>query len=197
MKTLLKKLAGLVLGDYAAYHVFSCADARAPARDLTGFSFAIIDQAQVWASADALIRDQAGYHGCDAYAYACLADAQIVGLCYFWFGCRYRERNFWPLRDREAKLVQIVTVPAMRGRAIAPHLIAFASADMFARGFERLYARVWHSNTRSSRAFRRAGWERVATVIEMRPLARRHLFRMTLKRHRGHVGSEHALDRRT
>jgi RimJ/RimL family protein N-acetyltransferase len=33
-----------------------------------------------------------------------------------------------------------------------------------------LYARIWHNNTPSLRAFEHAGWEPIGTLIEMNPL---------------------------
>jgi RimJ/RimL family protein N-acetyltransferase len=135
---------------------------------------------QVKCSQDETIAEQAWYGGSGAHAFACLSESHIVGLCYFWFAERYRNRNYWPLAEGEAKLVQIFTIPEMRGRGLATELIGYASGELFRLGFRRLYARVWHSNTPSSRAFIRAGWKRVATIIEVNPLRRETPFRITL-----------------
>lgn len=75
-------------------------------------------QSEVETSSESLIRDQAFYLGQGALAYANYLDDRIVGLCIYWYGERYRMRNFWSLRDREAKLVQIVTAPGHRGNRI-------------------------------------------------------------------------------
>lgn len=183
MHTLTKKLAGLLLGDYSAYHIyaFSAGNCRALARQATGFEFAMVDKVQVEASADPSIAERASYHGSETRAYACLDGTRIVGVCYFWYGAQYRKRNFWPLGEREAKLVEIVTVPQLRRRGAATHLIAYAAADMLRNGFQRLYARIWHSNKASVKAFQRAGWLRVATVIEIYPLRRRVPYRLTFR----------------
>lgn len=180
---LTKKLANLVLGDYSAYHIYSFAadNSRAPAREAKGFRFTTVDRAQVAASRDPAIAQRATYHGLETFAYACLDGARIVGVCYFWYGAQYRERNFWPLAENEAKLVELVTVPDMCSRGVASHLIRDAADDMLRMGFERLYARIWHSNAASLTAFRRAGWERVATVLEIHPLRRRLPLRITLR----------------
>jgi RimJ/RimL family protein N-acetyltransferase len=172
MRQLAKKLAKLLLGDYAVYYIYACTPGQGEkfASIASGMRFAPVDKAQVEASKDPLIADHAGYHGSETHGYACFRGAEIVGLCYFWHGARYRERNFWPLEDDEAKLVQISVVPKVRGRAVATNLIACASEDMFQKGFRCLYARIWHSNTPSRRAFQRAGWIRVATVIQVRPV---------------------------
>jgi RimJ/RimL family protein N-acetyltransferase len=81
--------------------------------------------------------------------------------------------------------VQIVTIPEMRGFGVASHLLAYAARDMFRIGFHCVYARIWHSNTPSLRAFQRAGWGRVATVIEVNPLRRKTPLRITWRK-RGH-----------
>jgi RimJ/RimL family protein N-acetyltransferase len=172
MKRLAKKLAKLLFGNYSVYYIYACkaGQGERAAANASGFRFAPVDKAQVESSNAALIVDQSAYHGSDTHAYACFRGARIVGSCYFWHGARYRERNFWPLARDEAKLVQIVVIPRMRGRAVATNLIACAAENMFQKGFRCLYARIWHSNTPSWRAFQRAGWVRVAVVIEARPL---------------------------
>ncbi|MGH8852132.1 MAG: GNAT family N-acetyltransferase [Casimicrobiaceae bacterium] len=78
-------------------------------------------------------------------------------------------------------IVEVVTVPDMCSRGVATHLIAHVADDMLRKGFERLYARIWHSNTASLKAFRHAGWERVATVIEIHPLQRTMPLRLTFR----------------
>ena len=93
-------------------------------------------------------------------------------MCFYWFGERYQKRNFLQLKEGEAKLVQIVTDPLMRGKGVAQTLIAMSSLDMQRRGFSRLFARIWHSNTPSLRAFERAGWMRKGLIIEIDPLHR-------------------------
>src|SRR5687767_1260986 len=91
--------------------------------------------------------------------------------CWIWYGERYRrERNFWPLADKEAKLVQIETDPKFRGRGLAGRLLAHARVEMRRRGFTRMYARIWHSNEPSVRVFTKAGWTYERFVLEVDPL---------------------------
>jgi RimJ/RimL family protein N-acetyltransferase len=181
MKAVLKALARALLGEYAAYHVLSRDKQQAPA-PLSGYVVAPVDRAAIEASADPLMREQAGYAGDGAFAYACMHGEQIVGLCFYWHGARYLKRNFWPLKEREAKLVQIITSPQMRGKRVAGTLIAASSADMFAQGFDKVYARVWHSNEPSLRAFAGAQWSRTASVIEINPLRRAQPIRLRFRR---------------
>jgi RimJ/RimL family protein N-acetyltransferase len=183
MYSLTKKLARFLFGEYSAYHVyaFSAGNCRALASHDTDFRFASLERAQLEASGDPSIAEHANYHGPETYAYACFEDTRIVAVCYFWYGAQYRKRNFWPLGDSEAKLVQVFTVADMRDRGIATHLIAYAADDMLRKGFQRLYARIWHSNKASLKPFQRAGWGRVATVVEIYPLRRRLPYRLTFR----------------
>lgn len=183
MHSLTKKAARLLFGEYSAYHIyaFSAGNCRALARHDTNFRFASLERAQVEASADPSIAEHSTYHGTETHAYACFEDARIVGVCYFWYGAQYRKRNFWPLGDSEAKLVQVFTVADRRDRGIATHLIAYAADDMLRQGFDRLYARIWHSNKASLKSFQHAGWGRIATVIEIYPLRRKVPYRLTFR----------------
>jgi GNAT superfamily N-acetyltransferase len=172
-KAALKKLARILVGDYAAYYIYASPDQGygAPSTaERPDLRVAEVDVGTIQSCAEPLIRAQAHYLGPGAHAYACLLDEGIAAVCIYWFGERYRTRNFWPLREDEAKLVQVVTLPEMRGRGVATILIASSCRAMLERGFHRAYARIWHSNAPSLRAFDRAGWRRLALVLEVNPL---------------------------
>lgn len=180
MKALAKRLARIVLGDYSLYDVYArstSGDAAARPALPPGHEIRAVDASALRASPDPLVREQAGYAGHGAYAYAVSADDRIVGVCFYWFGARYRTRNFWPLAEDEAKLVQIWVHPDARGRGLATRLIDDSFDAVAAHGFRRAYARIWHSNTPSRRAFERAGWTRIARVVEVDPLRRKRPFR--------------------
>lgn len=176
MNHVLKRLARALFGDYAAYHILTRARGAAsiPAARLPDdLACGPVQLTQLESCVDPAIRDQAFYFGDGARAWACMdRGGRIMGLCIYWYGDRYRERNFWPLRADEAKMVEVITLPEMRGRGVAPALIAQSCESMFAHGFQRVYARVWHSNEPSLRAFSKAGWVRAATIVEVFPLGR-------------------------
>jgi RimJ/RimL family protein N-acetyltransferase len=175
MKQLLKALTRLLFGEYAFYYIYtrSAKDfSRQEATASSTFRVIPVNASLVLKSDDPLIQQQVGYAGLGAHGYACLDGQRIVGICFYWFGARYQKRNFWPLLEREAKLVQIISLPEMRGRGIASLLIGWSCQDMLEQGFDRVYARIWHSNTPSIKAFERAGWSRVSLVIEINPLRR-------------------------
>jgi RimJ/RimL family protein N-acetyltransferase len=173
----------VVLGEYGIYYIYTRGieqgDSSIP--ETVDLKFVRVDQSAVESSTDESILRQVLYHGTQSLAYACVDGDRIVAVCYFWHGDRYRERNFWPLSSGEAKLVQIVTIPEMQGRGIAPRLIGYASRDMFQQGFQRLFARIWHSNLASRKAFQRAGWRQVALVVEGQLLGRGRILRLTAR----------------
>ena len=183
MYKLVKTLARTLLGEYSAYYIYSSAPlAKQLVRsgDISALTVALVDKDTIASSKDPLIREQAVYACLGSYAYACFNQDRIVGVCFYWFGDRYRQRNFWPLADGEAKLVQIISLPDMRGRGVATMLIERSYHDMAEKGFKKAYARIWHSNTPSVRAFERTGWKRISLVIEVNPFRRSRPVRICL-----------------
>ena len=178
IKELARNVARTVLGPYGAYYVYTSPHGSRGGTPQTGHDVRVVGEDDVRSCTDALIREQLVYLGAETHAYACYREGRIAGICIYWFGERYRKRNFWPLADGEAKLVQIVTVPSLRRSGIATELIVSSCADMLSKGFSRAYARIWHSNTPSVRAFERAGWSRVALVLEVNPLRLRSPIRL-------------------
>jgi GNAT superfamily N-acetyltransferase len=167
MTKYLRALALLILRDYSYYHIYSQNHTVAPAPLIEGLQFEPVEKKQIYNSNEMMIVEQAWYHHQHTHAYACIEDSRIIGVCFFWYGEGYRRRNFWPLADQEAKLVQIFILPEMRGRGIGRSLIQFATQDMFRKGFNCVYARIWRSNTSSLRMFQQAGWNHIATVVEL------------------------------
>ena len=117
-----------------------------------------------------------GYGGYQSIGFRFVENGVELARCWFWYADRYKERNFWPLEEHEAKLVRIETQPEVRGKGIAPKLIAYASAQMAKHGFRRLYARIWHSYRPSLNAFQKAEWEPFALVIVFSVLGRQYRF---------------------
>ncbi len=177
----LKRVAAFLLGEYSAYFIYQSPPAAALPQAATRFVVREIGTEDLAASSDEVAREQAGYLGAQALGFACIEDGAILGLCFYWYGERYRQRNFWPLAVGQAKLVQIVTLPSARGRGVATALIGQSMAAVAAAGFDRAYARIWHSNKPSYRAFERAGWSRIAFVAEVHPFGSPRPRRVTFK----------------
>jgi GNAT superfamily N-acetyltransferase len=148
--------------EYSYYHVYrfdgpplyDCGDLVTPIRAAGELEGEIAELAEY------IVGEQSA-----VFAYK--VDGRPVAACCFWWGETYRRlRGFWPVADGEAKLVQIITNSDFRGRGIGSRLIAAASSQMLQRGFTSIYARIWHSNVASQKAFTHAGWCHVANVIE-------------------------------
>ena len=179
----MRTFAHRVFGDYGLYRMYSLDLAHAPALPSTEWRMASVgDPRDFGRCADPSIRGLAAYSAPEAHAFGAWIDGRLVAGCWFWFGETYRRRNFWPLSAADAKLVQITTAEEFRGRGIAPVLIAFAAEQMRARGFKRLFARIWHSHAASLAAFRKAGWKEEAFVVEVFPLRARKPLRLVRRR---------------
>ena len=181
MNRLLHRTLVGIVGSYEIYRVFATSAIRPIATPMPAMQrIEMVDSRAIEASPDPLVREQSWYAGEGAIAFAYFEQERIVAACFYWFGARYRERNFWPLSEHEAKLVQVVTTPEMRGRGVARRLIESSANDMLSRGFARLYARIWHSNTPSLAAFSAAGWQPVSLVVQLNPLRLARPWRVTV-----------------
>lgn len=169
----LKKLAHLLL-HYSIYVIYmrekTDGHTSNSASSPTRYIYQEINKKDLEVSLDDEINIQSWYGGDEAYIYACILDKRIIAFCIFWYGDRYLKRNFWPLQHDEAKLVQLYTLEDVRGKGIATELTQYSSRQMIDKGFNKLFARVWPTNYPSRKAFRKSGWRKIATVIQIQPL---------------------------
>lgn len=169
-----KKIVEALLGDYAFYRIFRLDLERLPEIDLRGyeergFELTPVDVSRVAASGHPEVRARAHYGGTGALGFAVLYRSQIVCLQWFWDAKRYQARNFWTIDDRDAKSVDMFTVPDHRGQGLATALKQYSSQEMKLRRFHNLYSRVWHSNRASIRVNEKSGWRQIALVAEFFP----------------------------
>ena len=169
MKDALKSLARKILSDYSIFWIYRFTEEDLP-KNAAAVSVEKLGEAEAQNLPEGVIAEQAGFlgEGADAFITREPSEGQISAICIYWHGERYATRNFWPLQPGEAKLVQIITDPQYRGKGAATALIQASSQSMLEQGYLKLYARVWHSNTPSLRAFERAGWRRVALALELK-----------------------------
>jgi ribosomal protein S18 acetylase RimI-like enzyme len=163
-------LLSLALGDYGIYKIFE--DKAGPGQEAGNDDLVIApidDPNAIAGSPDAEIAGLAGYARAGTFAFGAWLDGELAACCWYSDASADSQQSTWPIRDGEAKLLQITTAPRCRGRGLARALIAQSSAAMHERGFAPLYARVWHSNAASQAAFLAAGWVRRALVIEFEP----------------------------
>ncbi|WP_153147807.1 GNAT family N-acetyltransferase [Dechloromonas sp. H13] len=124
------------------------------------------------------IQSEAWYSGEDALGFGVFFGSELVALQWIWFGEGYRRRrNFWPLERNEAKSVELVTAPEHRGLGLATCLKQFSARQLAARGFVRVYSRIWWNNWPSIRVSEKAGWKAVALVVELKTPLRSRPFR--------------------
>ncbi len=180
MNRIFKKIARVFLGDYSPYFIYHWERSDEPFSpgEHESLNVRLLDDTALKTSGDPRIQEHFGYSGSESLCFGCFFNNQLVGVCFYWFGDRYRKRNFWPLKEWEAKLVQIIVMPEMRGHGVATLLIRCSAVEMARQGFADLYARIWHSNHPSLKAFERAGWRRVAFVAEINPFRTAHPIRI-------------------
>jgi GNAT superfamily N-acetyltransferase len=99
--------------------------------------------------------------------YGAWAAGKLAGVCTFEWGHEYR--GYYALKSGEAELVDIFTTAEVRGRGVAAALIGFGTTSMHRLGFRTLYAKIWHNNIASVKAFRKAGWTKRCFFIHLEP----------------------------
>lgn len=175
--SLIRSLGRWLLGDYQLYRIY-CSSPVPGREDGEGQVRRIDDARLLLNSPYPEIRELHVYAGEDAYGYGCWRNGELLSVCWYWTGERYRRRRgFWPLQEGEAKLVQINTAAAARGQGLAPILLNGSARDMAALGYKRLFARIWHSNTPSIRLFEKCGWRYIAFVSQIHLLGMRRRLR--------------------
>lgn len=176
LKSSLKSLAKILLGDYSIYYIYaSSRDMESATANAYPSSLVVrpIDRDDITQADVPTIRSQSDYAGPGSYSFGCYLDECLVGVCFYWYGPRYSLGEFWPIAGNEAKLVQIFTRPDARNQGVAKQLIS-ESWNHLARlhGIKRAFARIWHSNAPSLRAFQYSSWQRVALIVEINPFRR-------------------------
>ena len=190
----IKSLGRWVLGDYQLYRIYSCSQ-TVDSNIVGDVDVRRIGNAnQLLKSPHPEIRELHVYAGEDAYGYGCWRNDELLSVCWYWTGERYRrQRNFWELGPGEAKLVQISTAQVARGQGLAKLLLMKSAQDMAALGYKRLFARIWHSNRSSIRLFEKCRWQYTAFVSEIYPFGTR--FRLRFVRRSGKKKVYEANDR--
>ncbi len=133
-----------------------------------GYRFVQVSAADLEACAVAELRACASYGGPESYLFAIARDDGVpVCVQCIWHGTRYREHAFWPLDEREAASMHLVTAESERGKGLATCLKQLSAARLRSEDFSRIYSRIWWTNTASLRVSEKAGWHRVGTVFEI------------------------------
>jgi GNAT superfamily N-acetyltransferase len=185
IRRVVKKAVRVWLGDYTIYRFFryACACTDADASDTDGaLTFFVPAEEEIAQARSPIIREQAWCGGDNALVFAARKGGEIAAICWVWHGSSYRVAAQWPLKEREAYIVQLVTVPEWRGTGTGTQLKRYVTEVLCARGFKTLYSRVWFSNAAAIRMNEKAGWEHFATVVEVTPPKGAHSLRIVRTR---------------
>jgi len=172
---LFKKMGRSLIGDYRLNRIYKLElESFEPPPLTASFQLRRITGDDIERSPMAALRARSSYDGENAMGFGVFDDGALVGTCWFWNHRRFKDESLWPLRDREAVLVDLLTCESHRGRGMAPAVTAFAAGALKKAGYETLYASVWHSNRPSIRSFEKAGWSYAAFVVNVEaPITRR------------------------
>lgn len=124
------------------------------------------------------------YLGEQALGYGLFVDGNLAVLQGAWWGERYiRERSgrSWPIPDNAVKTNSLHTFKPYRGRGYASLIKKYALAELGDQGFQKAYARIWHSHRNSIHVSRKAGMRLVGVYIEICPFGRRIELRIPLR----------------
>jgi len=166
--------------EYCCFRVFSLDLDSLPEPPMLpqGYRCAEVTGDEVRKARQPTIQNEAWYSGEDALGFGVFFGSELVALQWIWFGEGYRRRrNFWQLERNEAKSVELVTAPEHRGLGLATCLKQFSARQLAARGFIRVYSRIWWNNWPSIRVSEKAGWKAVALVVELKTPLRSRPFR--------------------
>ena len=172
--------------EYCCFRVFTLdlASQPEPAPLPPGYRCAEVSADEVRRASEPMIQGEAWYGSDDSLGFGVYSGSELVALQWVWFGEGYRRRrNFWPLEPDEAKSVELVTVPGHRGLGLATCLKQFSARQLAAKGFVRLYSRIWWNNWPSIRVSQKAGWKAVALVVELTTPLRSRPFRFQRRLH--------------
>ena len=172
MKGWLKRALSACFEEHELYRIY-----QSPALDAA--SCAAKDQAIVeltedsFESAPPFVRSLQHYLGGESIAVGIYVGGNLASAAVYLWGDKYhRTDGFIPIAQGQAKLEQINTDEGYRGRGLATRVILGSCHIMREQGFRRLYARVWHNNKSSGRAFEKAGWTEIGFVAGVRTRSR-------------------------
>ncbi len=170
-----------LFGDYQYWKVYSIGLPQSPATLPQDVRVLEIQPGTPVATSDPALARRLSYGGEEAHGFGLFTNNELATVLWYWWGDRYqraRRGRSWTLPDGAAKLVGLYTAPEFRGLGYALILQRQSAHIMGLRGFTRLYARIWHSNSSSIRVFEKAGWQCVGSYVELCPLSTRIQFRL-------------------
>ena len=157
---------------YSCFRIFAISLKSTTATDEaplpSGYRFAELSPGDLSACPFPELRECDWYGGPGSHAFGIFReDGVLVCAQWFWFGERYQQQSFWPLESHEAASMHLVSAASERGKGIATQIKKHSADQMRAKGFSRLYSRIWWTNTSSIRVSEKSGWSNVGTILEI------------------------------
>jgi GNAT superfamily N-acetyltransferase len=176
VRTLLKKLALALFGDYQVYWIY-CYELAARAAELVPDSDARVLSAEEVRALPSELAGRAHYAGEGAFAFGLFVKGELAAVAWGWDHKRY-QYSLWPIQEGEAFMMDVFTLPRFRGQGLGARLMKAIAREMLDRGYRRAYATVWFTHDASSYMMTSGGWRRVAIVLELHPFGRRRGWRL-------------------
>ena len=180
MKEAFKKCLRALLGDYGIYRVFA-ADLDPSQSAIEDPNLCEIDQNDMLNADSPELRDQAWYGGEGSIGVGYRLNGRLVAARWAWYGDRYKQRNFWPLKEREAKIVHSFVLPEARGRGIATKMGSYGDQLFAKKGFVRIYTRIWYNHTASIRVTKKNGRRQIGWGVELNPFRSKKPIKLIFK----------------
>lgn len=180
---LMRYILKWLLGDYKLFKIYNMKAIVSELPQQLPFRLRpILDRKEIERSNDINIKKWADVNLENSFAFGAWAVGGIVGICIISPRSCIGRDAVWPLDYYEAELTQISTAKDFRNKGIGSSLIFKASQEMQKKGVCRVFAKVWHSNTASIKAFAKAGWICVGFFIELHPFQTKRALRYFLKK---------------
>lgn len=185
MKSLIKRMLHILLKDYKFNRIYFVDLPVAPAQPgdpFAEYTIRLMESREQFASAtDRNIRDHAWYLDKQSYVYCLYHGDDLACICSFWIaGHPGLPACFSGLKENEIIMVDLLTATRYRGKGYALTVIRFAENDLFLKGYNRLWAWVWHSNHPSIRVFEKKGWKYSYQFLEFQPYGMKDHLRIKL-----------------
>lgn len=180
VKKLFKKATHFFLGDYHFYKIFYLdLNTISEFNSKADYEFSpLTDPNELEESDCTQIQNMTGYAHNGSFGYVARINNKIIAVTYAWSPELYRkQRNFWPLKSSEVKIVQSVTHKDYRSKGVGSQLINFAVSDLKKKGFQKVFGRIWHNHTVSIKMIKKSGWSYAGLIIEIFPFNRERSFR--------------------
>jgi GNAT superfamily N-acetyltransferase len=188
IKQATKSVVGMIVSEYRINWIFASSP-ELPARSAAHGQNAPVPidgdlLTLITASATPKVKNSISFNRAGLPGFAIVEAGKPVCVAHFASPEQYDRASTWPLREGERALMDIATEESARGRGLAVRLIAEATQLYRHQGVHQLIAFIWWSNTPSTRAFNKAGWQKIGLAVEIQIGSRWFSLRLPIARRR-------------